>query len=311
MTELIFSKNLYDITLKDLEDYFSDIQEESSLVEFKSGDVKLESIYKEVCAFLNTEGGVLVIGSPKEQKVQLENGSFQTICQGELVPSSFKNKDWLVQKISSNISPMPSGIKVQELLTAGGNYFIVEVAQSVTPPHQCNTGVYYIRLEREAKGAPHGIVEALFFKRQKAKLKVSGNLVKSKNDNGVKVSTIISNLSPHPTEKVSVSIVLFNIESLYPDGTSAGIIGENEFAINYTSEMVLWQGLNITVPFEIIHLSKPFLISVTAWSRDAEMVKSIGVFDPASMEFIEKENDHSENKKGFQYYKERLDSLVS
>lgn len=66
--EKIFNKSRDEISLTDIEDYFASPQEETSIVEFKSGGVEIIDLYKEVTAFLNTEGGLIIVGTPKEKK---------------------------------------------------------------------------------------------------------------------------------------------------------------------------------------------------------------------------------------------------
>jgi len=68
----IFNKEIYDLEIDDLKAFFSTEQEETSLIEFKSGAVEVDTIYKEVAAFLNTEGGILVIGAPEEKPILLD-----------------------------------------------------------------------------------------------------------------------------------------------------------------------------------------------------------------------------------------------
>jgi hypothetical protein len=58
--ENIFNKKKDELTLDNLKEFFSPPQEETSVLEFKSGGVEIIDIYKEVAAFLNTEGGLLV-----------------------------------------------------------------------------------------------------------------------------------------------------------------------------------------------------------------------------------------------------------
>lgn len=313
LSELYFQKEIYDLKIEDLKAFFSEEQEESSRLEFKTGQVGIEHIYKEVCAFLNTEGGLLIIGTPKETKTKLPNGSEITTCKGELIPSNYKNRDWLIQKIVGNISPQPHGIMIQDIFDDKGSYFVIDVQQSITPPHQSNDGTYYIRLERDSKPAPHGLVEALFFKRQKPKLEVNTNIYFTKQ-NTHEVSFSIKNNSSYPTEKVSFSVYFKNIDKLTEIGSNNSPSikdSEDSLIINYTSEMVLWKGLEIKSNYQIHHRSEPFLINVTCWSRDAELVKSIGVYDPLTNTLIESENDTSENKKGFEHYFKLLESLIS
>ena len=66
--------------------------------------------------------------------------------------------------------------------------------------------------------------------------------------------------------------------------------------------MVLWKGLELMFVSEVTHKNEPFLITVTAWSRDAELTRAVGVYNPIAMQFIESEGQNTENKKGFDYY---------
>ncbi|NRT16932.1 putative HTH transcriptional regulator, partial [Flavobacterium sp. 28A] len=92
--EKIFGKSRNEVTLNDIKEYFSTEQEESSVIEFKSGEVEINDIFKEITAFLNTEGGLLVIGTPRETKKIIGKNNTIKVCEGELTYSNFKNKDW-------------------------------------------------------------------------------------------------------------------------------------------------------------------------------------------------------------------------
>jgi predicted HTH transcriptional regulator len=152
LVKSIFGVDLQSIDYDVLTNFFVTQQEESSKIEFKSGEVEIESLYKEVCAFLNTDGGVLVLGAPKEKTLQLNKHTKKRICQGDLTPTNFRSSSWLHQKISSNISPSPFGTVIQEILTEAGNYFIFEIPKSINPPHQSlSDGTYYIRIDEQAE----------------------------------------------------------------------------------------------------------------------------------------------------------------
>lgn len=288
LSELIFGKKLNEISLSDLQEFFSVEQEESSMLEFKTGDTRIDSIYKEICAFLNTEGGVIIIGTPTEGKSKPSEVSQKTFNKGSLTYSDFRNKDWLIQKITSNISPPPVGIKIQEFLTEEGNHFIIDVAQSMTPPHQCNSnGAYYIRMEREAKAAPHGIVEALFFRRQKPKLDIKLSMETNDDDETVYLNAQINNASSFPTEKTSYMITFMNVEAVFFDDNE-NPIKSNNGVVNHqhTSTSVLWKGLSLNLKFKILSSCKPFFFSLSAWSRDAGVTSVSDVFDPIKNEFV-------------------------
>ncbi|MNU25471.1 Divergent AAA domain protein [compost metagenome] len=150
-SQVFFYKDLYDINENDVIDFFQNSPEESSILELKSGETKIESIYQEVCALHNMEGGMLIIGAPRPRKADGKE-----YFDGELTRSSFKNKDWVYQKISSNISPAPSGLRIHDIKMSDGKYIqIIDIPKSSHPPHQClNNGIYYLRFESESRFAP-------------------------------------------------------------------------------------------------------------------------------------------------------------
>ncbi len=309
-SEIIFGKKISEVTLEDLQSFFSEGQEESSILEFKSGGVSVDGVYKEVCAFLNTQGGILIIGTPLEEKIKPTKKTEVTVCKGELTPSNFRGKDWLMMSIVSNISPPPSNIKIQEFHTDKGSHFIVEVPQSMTPPHQTGDGRYYIRIERDSAPAPHGVVEALFFKRQKPKLRLNFNLDEI-NDRSKMFVMTIGNISPYPTEKVSYTVQLMNIESVNSFTAGEGVSeSAGMHIVNYTTDQVLWKGLFMNPKFVIHHFDLPFYISVMTWSRDAELTSFVGIYDPAEGKFLEKENSSTENKKGELYYQDKVRKYI-
>jgi hypothetical protein len=205
-----FQKELHQLGIGDLIEYFNEEQEETSTLEFKSGDVGLEKLHGEVCAFLNTEGGLLIIGAPKETE-----GNKRGVCIGKLTSCTYiKSEHSLMQSLASNISPTPTGIKCKALQYDTGYVYVLEVPQSMHPPHQVSReGKYYIRLDKEAKAAPHGIVEALFFRRvpeyelvgsfHKSSLKILTDM----SGGQVTMYRVITNLTIENTGRRPISLV--------------------------------------------------------------------------------------------------------
>jgi len=276
----IFQKDIYSITLADVENFFSIDQEENAILEFKSGGVEIEGICREVCAFLNSEGGLLIIGSPREKII---NG--KKIFNGALAPSKISNKDTLTRSIGSNISPSPHGIKVQSISHEYGNIYILDIPQSLTPPHQLNrTGTYYIRLEAEAKPAPHGIVEALFFRRQNPLLVF-----------GLKITRAIDHPGKHLIDLRFANEAVFTADDL---GYILYVHGINEFEYfdKGWKKKVVRNGyikLNGDIPangllvkgvsFDSGYMIKPnhklILIDILYWCRDIEAKRYVAIYD--------------------------------
>lgn len=201
ISQSIFQKDLYQLTRQDLEEFFATEQEETSVLEFKEGSIDIEKLHKEVSAFLNTDGGLLIIGAPREQTLP---GKTNKVCIGKITPCTIKNQDTILHALGSNIAPGPAGIRIKTIEIEGGNVYVIEVPQSLTPPHQVSkNGVYYLRLEREAKPAPHGLVEALFQKRQRPDLKVAFNF----------------DIDPHNSMRNIASFVLSNDSIVSADNT--------------------------------------------------------------------------------------------
>jgi len=293
LAKKIFGKDLFQITKYDLEEYFSTPREETSVLEFKSGQIKINAIFKEICAFLNTDGGMIIIGSPKEKKLPRSGRFPRRICQGTLIPSAFRDKNWIESLIAANIVPYPHGIRIHEIREEEGNYFIVEVPQSQKPPHQfLNDGRYYIRLEKEAKPAPHGIVETLFFKQVKAQLRADVNIERMdhKPDTLNKVSVNIRNLSSVPTDNVSYMIRIFNIEEIRHDGESLTqpFRGNNgNFELQGVFEDPLMDDKTLPIRFNVVSKEEPFIVSVMAWNKESGIYKNHSLFDPVNFQFIE------------------------
>lgn len=223
-----FQKDIYSITRQDLEVFFTTEQEENASLEFKSGETSLEDVYKEVAAFLNTEGGLLIIGAPRESK--RENDPKIKVCKGPLTPcTKILSKDTLTRAIAGNIMPSPAGIRIQEIYIEGGSAYILEVPQSMTPPHQVTEkGIYFIRLERDAKAAPHGVVEALFRKRDRpaltAKLELFGPDYPLLEEKAYCISIFLHNESYISAENVGWELELKGASKIYvknPTGQSS------------------------------------------------------------------------------------------
>lgn len=163
-----FGKILADVTYHDIVHFFSEEKDESNNIEFKSysaehGNVNrnIEGVIRGICAFLNSDGGILIWGAPEGVKVE---GRQEKIFIGDLSPvPELKEKDWLINKISDSITPLPVGINVKTLENEGKYIYVFEIQQSEYSPHQYRN-IYYARLDGQTKPAPHYLIEALYRK---------------------------------------------------------------------------------------------------------------------------------------------------
>ena len=117
---IYFNKPLQLLEYQDIVNYFVETKEESTTIEFKAYSAlygnftnNLEGVIKTICAYLNSEGGILIWGAPVGAFIEGQNVKSY---QGVLSPlTEFKEKDWLINKISDSITPLPVGINVTVL----------------------------------------------------------------------------------------------------------------------------------------------------------------------------------------------------
>ncbi|MET3115392.1 hypothetical protein AAKU52_003141 [Pedobacter sp. CG_S7] len=252
-SNIYLGKALHELNYEDIETFFKQEHIESETLEFKSYSTKgafddqlNKGIIRGINAFLNSSGGILIWGSPVGTKPE---GRSEEIFVGELSPVNIlKEKDALINMISSRISPLPIGISVQILEREENYLYVFEVQQSISKPHQFNER-YYVRLDGQSKPAPHYLVDALFkqikypeiggyIKFEKANYDDLGNLTLS-------ISVFICNFSQlQNEEKISYQIVVV-----------PGTIDRNGNGV-YHSELT-----------DVLHFGKPirngFNISIT------------------------------------------------
>ena len=221
-----FGKPLTELSYDDIHNYFSEPRIENATIEFKSFherstlDAGLKGVIKGICSFLNSEGGILVWGAPEGTTPV---GGKEDVFVGELRPvSELVEKDRLINRISSEITRLPIGIKVQILTNGSGYLYVFEIQESQTKPHQFGDR-YYIRLDGQSRPAPHYVVEALM--RQITYPNLSGYITFSNlaqqfdfpNNIEIEISVGVFNLTELQNEE-AVSIRVICAGGYFPHG---------------------------------------------------------------------------------------------
>ncbi|MEX2591357.1 MAG: ATP-binding protein [Anditalea sp.] len=159
-----FRKNLDQLTEEDLIIFFNSDQKETQHLEVKSsGETNVEKVYNKtlrpaICSFLNSTGGILIYGAPREDRKDTNNPDNYTLrpySKGFL-----GDHDSIIRKISDGITPMPIGFRLKEVEVGGGYVAIFEIQESKTKPHQTDN-LYQIRIDGQKKIAPHYLIEAM------------------------------------------------------------------------------------------------------------------------------------------------------
>lgn len=187
-SKLYFGKEINELNYDDIENFFIEEKEESNKIEFKSyynpdeknHTEKENGVVRAICGLLNSEGGIVIWGSPIGEKVE---GKKEKIFKGELSPSDkLIEKDSFISRTTDLLTPAPIGINFQCLEKNGKYIYIIDVKQSIYSPHQFRN-TYYMRIDGQTKPAPHHFIEALFHKISFPKLE--GYLkIESVNQNG-------------------------------------------------------------------------------------------------------------------------------
>jgi len=308
---LLLGKKIYNLQEEDLVNFFKNEQEETNTLEFKSGKVEILKLCKEICAFLNTEGGLIIIGAP-EEKTKTINKSKYNVCQGELTSSQFINKDWLYKKIYSRITPIPTNLKIQEIIGNKKKYFVIEVNQSQNPPHQLDAeGRYYIRIEREAKPAPHGIIQSLFDRRQKPK---PNAFFYFKNINNYKLKTeiVITNDSKITAENINGYISIYGVRNIiiHDANKRNSITFKNKtFDIRISNLSYLIKGLTTSINIEIEHFKNPFLLQIVLWCKHSELYQNSIIYDPKENKVLTKHETGDEKERKYNELIKQVDDL--
>lgn len=211
-----FGKPLHEVEVSDILRFFKQKRHEGQHLEFKSGEVHMEKIQKEICAFLNSEGGLMIVGAPREMSIPgmvKERSSF-----GEPRPSNINDPEVFTSKLLSGIVPEPVGMQLQQIRFSDGSVFLVEVPPSSFPPHQLfATGKYYLREGDVSRPAFHEEVERMFLDSRKAYPDLRLEIQKKKDE--VTLSLVFSNRSSVSVDKLNFRLevrpVLHQVEEFF------------------------------------------------------------------------------------------------
>ena len=283
-SEKIFGKTFDQLTRQDIVDFFSSPKEESDIIEYKSFfergqnnyNHKEKAILKSICAFLNSNGGIIIWGAPVERKDSDGNKHYE----GELSPvDRLIKKDSFIAKIANKIIPVPDNINMTIIpCNEGKSVCVFEIQESEYKPHQFDDR-YWMRLDGQTKTAPHHYVEALF--RQ----------IKYPNLGGyLKVERIIKQIYKIPGQGfevdkeylwLTISIAIFNFSKLQnEEKVSYRLISDpGRFEKYYTpGHMNLYKmkGSELRMPKakEILHYGEPIIDTYSILIKPDQLIKN-------------------------------------
>ncbi len=211
--DFFYEKETYTIT--DINSLIDNEVEESIYLEFKSSgalgktESKKKEISKDVAAFANSIGGIIIYGL-SEQDHKASNLSF--------INGSEFTKEWLEHVINSSIQRRIDGLKiipVRQNQDITKSLYIVKIPLSVDAPHLSKDKRFYKRFNFESVPMEEYEVRQLYSRTIKSKLVIAkwfaGN---HKTENGrhiIRVTVDISNAGNVIEANYKVNFTLENI----------------------------------------------------------------------------------------------------
>jgi hypothetical protein len=158
--------------------------EESINIDFKAGDAlskidaKKKEISKDVSAFANSNGGIIIYGL---NEINHKADSFSFIDGNEFT------KEWLEQIISSTIQRNIPDLKIFPIRHNGKieeTVYVVQIPESTEAPHICKDKKFYKRYNFESVAMEEYEVRNLYGRKIKSKLALRGYNISFLEKNG-------------------------------------------------------------------------------------------------------------------------------
>lgn len=169
MRELLTKEFFFE---KDILDLIENEIEESIYLDFKAGDAlgksdsKRKEISKDVSAFANSDGGVIIYGV-NEKNHKAHSLSF--------IDGNEFTKEWLEQIISSSIQRKISNLVISPVRFESNiekTVYIVKIPKSFETPHMCKDNRFYRRYNFESVQMEEYEIRELYNRKSIAKLEV-------------------------------------------------------------------------------------------------------------------------------------------
>lgn len=170
ISPVYFNKKCEEVNQADIQRLIDDIVTENYTLDYKAlnKNPKYGTFGKVISSFLNTNGGLLIIGvSEKKHKYP------DKITWGAI------SRETLVQNLYNIVDPWSSDIKIKTIENVeeeNERIFVIDVPKSKSPPHMAN-GVYFFRNVYESIPMTHSQVKGILTESYLAKEKIIENII--------------------------------------------------------------------------------------------------------------------------------------
>ena len=201
-----------------LKSFINNSIEESQYIEFKSGealskkDAHKKEISKDVSAFANSDGGIIIYGI-SEKNHKADSFSF--------IDGNTFNKEWLEQIISSTINRNIPDLKIYPVRKSGNlkeTLYVVQIPSSIEAPHMCREKRFYRRAQFESVIMEEYEIRQLYGRKVKSDLFLRGfsiGLDESNDDDKFcfKCETGVINEGEKLEKDYKINVYFSNIEN--------------------------------------------------------------------------------------------------
>jgi hypothetical protein len=180
----LFGKEPTDVRMGDIDNLIATKKEENRYLEYKDPRIlgTPEQLSQLVSAFLNADGGLIIIGVCEDDPNKKEK------LEAKILPirKEFVGKEYTKERIellvSSNIHsssrPVINVYPVRDEVDVSKAIYLVEIPQGDNPPYQAADGKYYRRLNATKYPMPHSEIADFFGKRRKPVLSLMFEIIK-------------------------------------------------------------------------------------------------------------------------------------
>jgi hypothetical protein len=216
--DIFLKKDSKDILAKDIELFVSRKIEESLNLEYK--DIKayenFDELSKDVSAFANSEGGLLILGIGQEKKGQKIFPTEMTWGDESL------SKERLENNLTGKIHPRIEGLKIVPIRKNNSVIFLLDIPQSENPPHMAFDKRYYRRLNFGNSPMEHYEVSDFFGRRKKSCLNLTVEVTEvdvKDSTYELKIRLFLQNLGKAIAKYTQLTASFLNLEILGFDGS--------------------------------------------------------------------------------------------
>lgn len=205
-----------------------------------------------VSAFANGEGGLLVLGV-KEDAIQDQKGNRIRVRPGAITwGEASLSRERVEQILLSRIHPPLDGVRVYPVRDDQDRVvFLIDVPQSLSPPHQAPDRKYYLRYNFENLPMEHYQIEALFGRRNRPDLRLGfavSNVVAGEFGFRYKLRALVKNLgrvsAKYPLVVITANNAVFRALDGFRDMTaSLQAIRGGPTAQYIAGDVVIYPGL--------------------------------------------------------------------